>query len=304
MTQVQDTSRAVPKVPKTWFITGAGRGLGVEIAKAAIRAGDRVVAAARKRASVTEALGPDSDQLLSVELDVTNATQAQAAVGATLARFGAVDVLVNNAGYGHMGFFEETSMEDARTQFATNLFGVFNVTWAALPAMRSARKGHIFNLSSLGGLIGGQLGSLYCASKFALEGFSESLEKEISPFGISVTIVEPGPFRTDFLTVESLRFGQNPIADYDDRRSVLWEGMKERNGKQPGDPEKLAEAMVRLASEAKPPMRFLAGALAVHVADEKLKAMRAELSTWRQLSESTDCDSSDTSYGGLLNQIK
>ena len=291
-------------MPKTWFITGASRGLGVEVAKAAMRAGDRVVAAGRKRKAITESLGPDGDKLLSVELDVIDAAGARAAVDAAVFRFGGIDVLVNNAGYGHMGFFEEMTIHDAHAQFATNLFGVFNVTWAALPVMRSARKGRIFNLSSLAGLLGSQLGSFYCASKFALEGFSESLAKELSPFGIFVTIVEPGPFRTDFLTPESLRFAQNLIADYDDRRAQLKAGMEQRNGKQPGDPERLAEAMVRLASETKPPLRFLAGSVAVTTADEKLARMRAELDTWRQLSVSTDGTFANADIGGFLNQIK
>jgi NAD(P)-dependent dehydrogenase (short-subunit alcohol dehydrogenase family) len=273
---------------KTWFITGASRGLGVQIAKAAMQAGDRVVAAGRNRASVNDSLGPDSDRLLSVELDVTDADQARAAVDAAVSRFGAIDVLVNNAGYGHLGFFEETTIQDAQAQFATNLFGVFNVTRAALPVMRSARKGLIFNISSLAGILGAELGSLYCASKFALEGFSESLSKEIAPFGLFVTIVEPGPFRTDFLTSESLRFGGNAVADYDDRRTRLRASFEQRNGQQPGDPAKLAAAMVRLASEARPPMRFIAGAIAVNAADAKLAGMRAELDSWRQLSVSTD----------------
>jgi NAD(P)-dependent dehydrogenase (short-subunit alcohol dehydrogenase family) len=273
---------------KTWFITGASRGLGVQIAKAAMQAGDRVVAAGRNRASVKDSLGPDSDRLLSVELDVTDADQARTAVDAAVSRFGAIDVLVNNAGYGHLGFFEETTIQDAQAQFATNLFGVFNVTRAALPIMRSARKGRIFNISSLAGILGIELSSLYCASKFALEGFSESLSKEIAPFGLFVTIVEPGPFRTDFLTSESLRFGGNVVADYDNRRAQLRASFEQRNGQQPGDPAKLAAAMVRLASEAKPPMRFIAGAIAVNAADAKLAGMRTELDSWRQLSVSTD----------------
>jgi NAD(P)-dependent dehydrogenase (short-subunit alcohol dehydrogenase family) len=273
---------------KTWFITGASRGLGVQIAKAAMQAGDRVVAAGRNRASVKDSLGPDSDRLLSVELDVTDADQARTAVDAAVSRFGAIDVLVNNAGYGHLGFFEETTIQDAQAQFATNLFGVFNVTRAALPIMRSARKGRIFNISSLAGILGIELSSLYCASKFALEGFSESLSKEIAPFGLFVTIVEPGPFRTDFLTSESLRFGGNVVADYDNRRTQLRASFEQRNGQQPGDPAKLAAAMVRLASEAKPPMRFIAGAIAVNAADAKLAGMRTELDSWRQLSVSTD----------------
>jgi NAD(P)-dependent dehydrogenase (short-subunit alcohol dehydrogenase family) len=174
---------------KTWFITGATRGLGREIAQAVLRGGNRVVATGRKQADVAAGLGPDTVQLLSVGLDVANAPQARDAVGAALSRFGTIDVLVNNAGYGQYGYFEESTIEEARAQFETNLFGVFNVTWAVLPSMRAAGKGRIFNISSLGGLLGAQAASLYCATKFALEGFSESLAKEVVPFGIFGTIV-------------------------------------------------------------------------------------------------------------------
>jgi NAD(P)-dependent dehydrogenase (short-subunit alcohol dehydrogenase family) len=288
---------------KTWFITGAGRGLGAKIAKAALRAGDRVVAAGRSRKAITNILGPDGEQLQSVELDVANASQARRAVDVAVARYGAIDVLVNNAGYGHEGFFEELTTQDAEAQFATNLNGVLNVTWAALPVMRRARRGRIFNLSSLGGIVGAQLYSLYCASKFALEGFSESLAKEIAPFGLHVTIIEPGPFRTDFLKSESLRFGQTRIAEYDKRRARLLAGLASRDGQQPGDPSKLADAIVRLASEASPPMRFLAGSVALSAAEQKLAAMRTELDRWRQLSASTDGEFSSMSAAGLMDQL-
>jgi NAD(P)-dependent dehydrogenase (short-subunit alcohol dehydrogenase family) len=273
---------------RTWFITGASRGLGTEIAKAALRAGDRVVAAARKRASILSALGPDSDQLLSVSLDVTDAARADAAVAAALSRFGSIDVLVNNAGYGHLGFFEETTSADVQAQFATNLWGVLSVTRAALPAMRAARKGRIFNISSIAGIRGAEFGSLYSASKFALEGFSEALSGELAPFGLFVTIVEPGPFRTDFLTPESLRFAEHPIADYAERRGRIRSSFEQRNGQQPGDPAKLATAILRLSDEGKPPLRFVAGAFAVDAADAKLAGMRAEFDSWRQLSLDTD----------------
>jgi len=275
---------------KTWFITGASRGLGLEIAKAALRAGDRVVATGRKRASLSEALGPDGETLLSVELDVIDADQAKAAVAAAVSRFGGIDVLVNNAGYGHLGFFEEMDADDVQAQFATNLSGVFNTTWAALPAMRAARTGRIFNISSLGGLLGAELASLYCASKFALEGFSEALAKEVAPFGLFVTIVEPGPFRTDFLTPASIRFGGHPVADYDARRGQLRAGFEQRDGQQPGDPVKLADAMVKLANDPAPPMRFLAGSIALDAAEAKLAAMLAEFDRWRALSVSADGD--------------
>jgi NAD(P)-dependent dehydrogenase (short-subunit alcohol dehydrogenase family) len=273
---------------ETWFITGASRGLGVDIARAALEAGNRVVAAGRKRSAVIDSLGADNERLLSVVLDVTDADHAKAAVDQAISRFGSIDVLVNNAGYGHLGFFEETSIDDARAQFETNVFGVFNVTRAALPSMRAARKGRIFNLSSIAGLRGAEFGSLYSASKFALEGFSESLSSELAPFGIFVTIVEPGPFRTDFLTRESLRFGAGAVTDYDQKRAQLQTSFERRNGQQPGDPAKLAAALVALASDAKPPMRFVAGAFAVNTAEAKLSSMRAELESRRSLSLNTD----------------
>jgi len=273
---------------KTWFITGASRGLGADIALAALAAGDRVVATGRQRAAVSDALGPDSDRLLSLALEVSDAAQAQAAVAAAVARFGGIDVLVNNAGYGHLGYFEESTDEDIRAQYETNVFGLFNVTRAALPAMRAARRGHVFNLSSSAGFRGVEIGALYCSSKFAVEGFSESLAHELASFGIHVTIVEPGPFRTDFLKPESIRFAATPVPDYDGRRTAMRESFEQRNGQQAGDPKRLAAALVTLASEARPPLRFTAGAMAVGLLEAKLAAMKAELDQWRELGVSTD----------------
>jgi NAD(P)-dependent dehydrogenase (short-subunit alcohol dehydrogenase family) len=273
---------------KTWFITGASRGLGADIAAAALRAGDRVVATGRQRAAVSDRLGPDSDRLLSLSLDVADAAQAQAAAAAAVERFGAIDVLVNNAGYGHIGYFEEASPADIAAQFDTNVFGLFNVTRAVLPAMRAARRGHVLNLSSTAGIRGIAAGSLYCATKFAVEGFSEALAQELEPFGIHVTIIEPGPFRTDFLKPESLRFVANEVADYDERRTAMRASFEQRNGKQAGDPVRLAEAIVTLSREAAPPMRFAAGAMAVSAMDAKVAGMKAELDRWRALGVSTD----------------
>lgn len=275
-------------MPKTWFITGASRGFGAEIAKAAMRVGDRVVATGRRRESVSSAIGADGEQLLSVELDVTNPVQAKSAVEAAVNRFGGIDVLVNNAGYGHLGFFEENTLKDVKDQFDTNVFGVFNVTWAALPSMRAARKGLIYNMSSVAGIRGNEFASLYSASKFALEGWSESLAKELASFNINVVIVEPGPFRTDFLSNESLKYGGKPIADYDRWRDKVRATFEVRNKKQPGDPVKLADAMVRIAGEEKPPSRFAAGAFAVNTASSKFSGMQAELDSWRALSIGTD----------------
>jgi NAD(P)-dependent dehydrogenase (short-subunit alcohol dehydrogenase family) len=273
---------------KTWFITGATRGLGLEIANAALRAGDRVVATGRKLAAVAASVGRDGDELLCLELDVCDAEEPRAAVRAAVEKFGGIDVLVNNAGYGHLGFFEETTPADVAAQFETNVFGVFNVCRAALPVMRAARRGLIYNMSSVAGVRGNEFGSLYSASKFALEGFSESLAKEVAPFGIAVSIVEPGPFRTDFLTDESLRYGGNRIADYDERRAKVRASFEARNHRQPGDPVKLADAMVRLSREAKPPLRFAAGAFAVKTIGDKLAEMSGELERWRQVSIDTD----------------
>jgi NAD(P)-dependent dehydrogenase (short-subunit alcohol dehydrogenase family) len=273
---------------KTWFITGATRGLGADIAAAALQAGDRVVATGRQRAAVSDRLGPDSDRLLSLSLDVGDAAQAQAAVAAAVERFGSIDVLVNNAGYGYIGFFEETTPADIEAQFATNVFGLLNVTRAALPAMRAARRGHVFNLSSTAGIRGIAAGSLYCATKFAVEGFSESLAHELAPFGIHVTIVEPGPFRTDFLTPESMRFAATEVADYDARRAEMRASFEQRNGKQAGDPVRLAAAIVALAGESAPPLRFAAGAMAVQAVDAKVQSMKAELDRFRALGLATD----------------
>jgi len=273
---------------KTWFITGATRGLGADIAAAALQAGDRVVATDRQRAAVSDKLGPDSDRLLSLSLDVNDAAQAQAAVAAAVERFGGIDVLVNNAGYGYIGFFEESSPADIEAQFATNVFGLFNVTRAALPAMRAARRGHVFNLSSTAGIRGIAAGTLYCATKFAVEGFSESLAQELQPFGIHVTIVEPGPFRTDFLTPESVKFTAAALPDYEARRTEMRASFEQRNGKQPGDPARLAAAIVTLSNEAEPPLRFAAGAMAVDATDAKVQSVKAELDRWRALGIATD----------------
>lgn len=221
---------------KTWLITGAARGLGAGIARAALDAGDRVVVAGRNRDALIKAFGPDSDTVLSLTLDVTDTAAIAAAVEAVMARFGRIDVLVNNAGYGHLGIFEETNAQDARTQFDTNVFGLFDMTRAVLPIMRAQRSGHVFNISSIGGLMGGESGAIYCASKFAVEGFSESVAQEVRPFGIHLTIVEPGFFRTDFLDASSLRYGDNPIADYAEASRAIRAFYDARSRNQAGDP--------------------------------------------------------------------
>ena len=279
---------------KLWFITGAGRGLGVEMAKAALAAGDCVVATGRDPDQVRAALGGERECLLVARVDVTREDEIRAAVDAAIVRFGGIDVLVNNAGYGHLGFFEETTMTDVRMQFDCNVFGLMNVTRAVLPAMRTARAGHIFNLSSLAGLRGSAFGSLYSASKFAIEGFSEALAEELAPFGVRVTIVEPGPFRTDFLSPRSLRIGAAEQSDYDPMRDAIRASFEARNGRQAGDPARLALALVELANHPHPPLRFLAGSAAFDAGVNKLASMRADIEAWHTASIATDGDYADS----------
>ncbi|WP_158818334.1 oxidoreductase [Methylocapsa sp. S129] len=273
---------------KTWFVTGASRGIGAAIVKAALAAGDRVVATGRDPAKVAQAFEASPDKLLIAALDVAVETQAEAAVEAALERFGGVDVLVNNAGYGLLGPFEQSEPEQIGRQFATNVFGVFNVTRAVLPVMRRQRAGRIFNITSIGGLRGGPGGSLYSATKFAVEGFSESLALEVAEFGIKMTLVEPGFFRTDFLDESSIRYNDRPIADYAALSTRLKEFYGPRNHQQAGDPAKLAKVLVDLARHEKPPLRFVAGSDAAAMFETKIASVKAELEAWRALSVTTD----------------
>ncbi|AYV44780.1 short-chain dehydrogenase/reductase [Caulobacter flavus] len=274
--------------PRIWFVTGASRGLGAEIVRAVLAAGDRVVATARNRQALVDSLGPDGDNLLSLSLDVTRPDQAQAAVDAALARFGRIDVLVNNAGYGNLSLFEESTAQDVQAQYDTNVFGLMHVTRAVLPAMRAQRSGRIFNISSIGGIVGGESGALYCASKFAVEGFSESLAGEVRRFGIHVTIVEPGFFRTDFLEPTSVRHGSHAIADYAQVAADLKAFYDSRSRNQAGDPARLGQALMTLASVERPPVRWCAGSDALGIVQAKIDSLQGELDAWRDLSASTD----------------
>jgi NAD(P)-dependent dehydrogenase (short-subunit alcohol dehydrogenase family) len=276
-------------VSKIWFITGAGRGIGAEIARSALDAGDRVVATGRKVADLEARFAPYGEQVLCLPLDVAREPQSAQAVSRAVARFGRIDVLVNNAGYGQLGLFEEVPSAAIDQQFQTNVFGLMHVTRAVLPQMRSQRSGHIFNFASIGGFMGFASSSVYCAAKFAVEGFSESLALEVARFGIRVTVVEPGFFRTDFLDASSVRYGGARIADYGDPQEAApradYEGY---NHRQPGDPAKLGRLMVRLAGMPQPPLHFPAGSDAVVFASEAFERRRAELAEHASLSRSTD----------------
>ena len=273
---------------KVWLITGASRGLGAAIARTALEAGHRVVATARNPDTLTEALGGPNERFLPVALDVTRPEDAAAAVASATARFGRIDVLVNNAGYGQLGAFEEVSAEDIMRQFETNVFGLMHVTRAVLPVLREQRSGHIFNLSSIGGKRGGDRYSIYAASKFAVEGFSESLSAEMAPFGVHVTVVEPGFFRTDFLKTSSVRYGNQTIDDYADGSAASQAFYEDRSGQQAGDPVKLAQALLTLAAAPAPPTRFAVGSDAFALVMQKDAEEVAEAERWRALTVSTD----------------
>jgi NAD(P)-dependent dehydrogenase (short-subunit alcohol dehydrogenase family) len=271
---------------KVWLITGAGRGLGVDLAKAALAAGHAVVATARKPESVTDALG-EHDDLLAVALDVTDPAAATAAVGASVERFGRLDVVVNNAGSFQAGFFEEMKPEAFRSQIETTLFGPVNVTRAALPQLRAQRSGLVMTISSTAGIAaGGEFLTAYAASKFGVEGFMEGLAPEVAAFGIRTMLVEPGFFRTELLTPQSTRYADPSIADYADRSASTVEAWKSMDGKQGGDPAKLAAAIVALAGGQDIPARFAAGTDAVDVFENKAHTLLTQADAHRELSSS------------------
>jgi NAD(P)-dependent dehydrogenase (short-subunit alcohol dehydrogenase family) len=274
---------------QTWFITGAGRGMGVEFAKAALTAGHQVVATGRNPDAVARALG-DSDELLVVQLDVTSTPDAQAAVKATVDRFGAIDVLVNNAASFYAGYFEELTAEQMERQLATSLIGPMNVTRAVLPVMRKQRSGHVVTISSTAGLVGFEYGTAYAASKFGVEGFMESLAPEVEPFGIHTTIVDPGFFRTSLLTEESTNYAEPSIEDYAQRNVAQHEFWEGQNGQQSGDPAKLAQALLTIVGEEQPPRRFIAGADAIGTAEQVIATLQQETDAYRELSTSLAYD--------------
>jgi NAD(P)-dependent dehydrogenase (short-subunit alcohol dehydrogenase family) len=268
---------------KVWFITGAGRGMGVDIAKAALAAGHAVVATARNTDTVTAALGQAED-LLVVKLDVTDPADAQATAQAAVERFGRIDVLVNNAGNFYAGFFEEITPGDFRAQVETTLFGPMNVTRTVLPVMRAQRAGVVVAISSTAGIVGQEFCTAYAAAKFGVEGWIESLAPEVAPFGIHTMLVEPGFFRTQLLSPESTSYAEASIDDYAERTNQTVAAWNAMNGQQGGDPAKLAKALVQLASQDTPPLRFVAGADAIATVEHKANDLLAQADAYRELS--------------------
>jgi len=274
---------------KVWLITGAGRGLGVDIAKAALAADHSVVATGRDAAKVAAAVG-NHDNLLAIKLDVTRPQDAQGAVEAAVARFGRIDILVNNAGNFFAGFFEELDPAQVRNQIETLLFGPMNVTRAVLPVMRKQRSGHVVTLSSMAGLVGQAFCSAYAASKFGVEGWMESIRLEIEPFGIRTTIVEPGFFRTDLLEAASTIWAELSIDDYAERTAQTKPAWQAMSGRQSNDPAKLAKALVKLVDSGQPPLRWVAGADALPTAEQKARDLLAQIDAHRDLSASLTYD--------------
>jgi NAD(P)-dependent dehydrogenase (short-subunit alcohol dehydrogenase family) len=266
---------------KVWLITGAGRGMGANIASAALAAGNGVVATGRNPEAVTAALG-ESDDLLAVTLDVTKPEDSVAAVQAAVEHFGRIDVLVNNAANFYAGFFEELTPEQMDRQLATSLVGPMNVTRAVLPVMRKQRAGHVITISSSAGLAGFEFGTAYAASKFGIEGWMESLRPEVAPFGIHTTIVNPGFFRTELLSPGSTNYASPSIDDYAERRTALIAGWSAQDGKQTGDPAKLAGALIMVANEAPPRRRFIAGADSIGSTEQKVAELQADIDLNRE----------------------
>ena len=274
---------------KVIFITGAGRGMGTDIAQAALAAGHAVVATGRNPDAVRKAVG-GADNLLVVKLDITDTQDAETAVKAALDRFNRIDVLVNNAASFYAGYFEELTPEQMQRQLTVSLIGPMNVTRAVLPVMRKQRSGHIVTISSSAGLVGFEFCTAYAASKFGVEGWMESLQAEVVPFGINTTIVNPGFFRTELLTEQSTNYAEPSIKDYDERRTQQLAFWKAQNGLQGGDPAKLARALITIIHQEPPPLRFIAGGDAIATAEQVVSTLQQQIDAFRELSTSLAFD--------------
>ncbi|GAA4316435.1 SDR family NAD(P)-dependent oxidoreductase [Mucilaginibacter gynuensis] len=273
---------------KTWFITGASKGLGLVMVNQLLKQGYNVVATSRKLTDLTGAVGSNAANFLPLAVDITSEASVKEAIDATINTFGHIDVVVNNAGYGMVGGLEEVSNAEARANFDVNVFGSLNVIREAMPYLRGQGSGHIFNIASIGGFNGNFPGwGIYCATKFAVHGFTESLAAEAKPFGVNVTVVSPGYFRTSFLDSGSLIVPKNPNDAYQNVRDSQAAHQNEINGNQPGDPEKGVAAIIATANESNPPLHLFLGQDAYDMAYVKMDAVKSDLETWKELSTST-----------------
>ena len=273
---------------RVWFITGCSTGFGRALTEAVLEQGEIVVATARQPDKLNDLVLKYGNRILAVPLDVTQSLDIQTAVSQAIATFGRIDVLVNNAGYGVFGAVEEVSDADVRQQFETNVYGALDVTRAVLPHLRRQRLGHILNISSSGGFIGFAGAGIYCASKFAMEGWSEALAKEVAALGIHVTIVEPGAFRTAFNG--TLVSPNQTIADYATTSGQMLQWLQQMNGQQPGDPHKAALAMIQAVNHSNPPLRLVLGADTLEAFHAKLEAISTDLADWKDISVNTAFD--------------
>ena len=272
-----------------WFITGAARGIGLSLARQVLAQGDAVAATSRNLESLRSALGEDSAQFLALAVDLTDEVSTKAAIERTIAHFGRIDRVVNNAGYGQQGAIEALSDAELRRNFDVNVFAPLNVLRHALPHLRTARSGHIFNVASIVGFQGGYAGwGSYVASKFALAGLTESLRAEVAELGIKATVVYPGPVRTGFLSKDSLVVAERAIADYTEAQASLDLHLNALDGKQAGDPEKVATLIIEASKAAEPPLHLFAGKIATTLADEKMQSVKTDLDIWRPASDATD----------------
>lgn len=274
---------------KVWFITGAARGIGLSLARQALAQGDAVAATSRTLDSLYQALGNDSTQLLALEVDLVSEASVQAAIEKTIATFGRIDRVVNNAGYGQQGTIEALTDVELRRNFDINVFAPLNVLRHALPHLRRQRSGHLFNVASIVGFQGGYAGwGSYVSSKFALAGLTETLAAEVAELGIKATVVYPGPVRTGFLSKNTLVVAQRSIAEYAEAQASLDLHMNGLDGKQAGDPEKVATLILQAANAAEPPVHLFAGKIATMLVEQKMQALRHDLDTWREASDATD----------------
>ncbi|HEY9194876.1 MAG TPA: oxidoreductase [Mucilaginibacter sp.] len=273
---------------KVWFVTGASKGLGLALVKRLLNEGYKVAATSRNLSDLNKAVNVNNGQFLPLAVNLTNEDSVQEAVELAVKTFGKIDVVVNNAGYGLLGGIEELTDREARDNFEINVFGSLNVIRKALPYLRAQKSGHILNVSSIGGFTGAFAGGgIYCATKFAVNGFSETLSAEVAPFGIKVTIVQPGYFRTNFLSAGSLAVPQNQIADYQNVRDTVNFHQNDMDQQQAGDPEKAAAAMISITNEANPPLNLFLGEDAYGLVEQKLAFVQNELATWKELTLST-----------------
>lgn len=273
---------------KTWFITGGSQGIGLLLVQKLLADGHNVAATGRNLETVKSAVGSSSLQFLPLQVELANEESVGKAVASAIEHFKSIDVLVNNAGYGLIGGIEETSAQETQAIFDINVFGLLNVTRAVLPHMRAAKSGHIINLSSVFGLIAGGGWGLYCGSKFAVEGLSEALAQEVKPFGINVTIIEPGYIRTNFLTSNSVVLPENPIAEYSVIQEEKRKHAEDIPGNQIGDPQKVAEVIINTTKLAEPPLRLLLGSDALQFANYKIQMLQEGIEANKEVTVSTD----------------